>query len=153
MQAFAESCTIDTVEIDEEAIEVDYADARVDVSLRRAYPVRDRSRPAMVAGTRIAFFVPLVGDEQLLQCRPSTYLFDGGIDASYRDGALVFVFDRTVQDASKVRDEFQHGLDNLKKYLGWIAGEVDQYNAALETLVEQCISARREKDSPRQRHR
>ena len=142
---FLDKYTIDVVEIDEEGIEVDYGDAQVDVSHRFDYFVRDRSRPTMVSGTRIAFFVPFVGDEDLLRCRPSTYQLDGGVDASCRDGHLVFIFDRTLQDASNVRAEFQRSLDNLKKYLDRIAGEAGQYNTALGDLIDQCISSRREK--------
>lgn len=142
---FVETYTIDGVEIDEEGIEVDYGDARVDVGHRPDYFVRDRSRPAMVDGTRIAFFVPFVGSEQLLQCRPSTYALDGGIDALCRDGNLVFIYDRTRQDASKIGDEFQRDLERLRTYLRRVAGEVHQHNAALEDLVEQCITSRREK--------
>lgn len=142
---FVEIYTIDVVEIDEQGIEVDYGDARVDVRHRPDYFVRDRDRPAMVDGTRVAFFVPFVGSEQLLQCQPSTYTLDGGIDALCRDGNVVFIYDRTRQDASKIGDEFQRDLDRLRTYLSRVNGQVREHNAALVDLVDQCITSRREK--------
>lgn len=142
---FVESNTIDAIEIDEEGIEIEYGDAQVDIRHRFDYAVRDRSRPAMVVGTRIGFFVPFVGDQQLLQCRPSPFRLDGGIHASCRDGHLIFVFDRTAQDIADVGEEFQRSLDGLRSYLGWIRGDVSQYNQEIEGLIDQCISSRREK--------
>ena len=142
---FTDKYTVDSIVIAEDGIQSDYSDAQVDVSQRFNYAVRDRGRPAMVSGTRIAFFVPFTGDEQLLQCQPSTYSLDGGIRAIPKNGELVFLYDRTVSDLPGVRDEFEADLGSLKKYLNWIEADVRQHNEAVKSNIDQLIEARREK--------
>ena len=142
---FVAKYTVDPIEIDEDGIQSDYGDAQVDVSQRFNYVVRDRSRPAMVSGTRIAFFVPFTGDEQLLRCQPSSYLLDGGIRAIPKNGELVFLYDRTASDLPGVRDEFEADLGSLKKYLNWVEADVCQHDEAIKSSIDQLIEARREK--------
>ncbi|MCY3648442.1 MAG: hypothetical protein OXG40_01790 [Acidimicrobiaceae bacterium] len=142
---FIEKYTVDPIVIAEDDIQSDYSDAQVDVSQRIDYAVFDRSRPAMVPGTRIAFFVPFTGDEQLLQCRPSSYWLDGGIRALPKNGELVFLYDRTASDLPSVRDEFEADLGRLKKYLGQIEADVRQHNDAVKSSIDQLIEARRQK--------
>ena len=143
-QYFVEKYTVDPVRIDEEGIQADYGDAQVDVSHRFEYAVYDRSRPAFVTGTRIAFHVPFEGDKQLLDCHPSTTTSNPP-RATLRGSELVFTYDRTVPDTLKIGDEFRRDLANLKKYLGWVESDVNQFNGTIEEKASQFIFARRDK--------
>ena len=133
------------IEIDEDGIRIEYGDVQVDVSHRYSHMVGDRILPTRVTGTRFLYFVPTTGATSLLRCRPSTYSLDGGIDASYQDDELVFVYDRTSEEATGVGDEFKRDLKRLKQYLGWAAQDVRQHNQEIEEQIDRWLSARREK--------
>lgn len=143
-QYFVEKCTVDPVRINEENIQVNYGDTQVDVSQRFEYAVFDRSRPALVTGTRIAIFVPFEGDKELFYCQPSTMTYNPP-RATVRGSELAFVYDRTISDAASVRGEFDRDLKSLKQYLGWIERDVSKFNGSIEDKVSHFISARRDK--------
>ena len=143
-QYFVEKYTVNPVRIAEDEIQADYGDAQIDVSHRFDYAVFDRSQPSLVTGTRIAFYVPSDGDKQLLDCRPSTTTLNPP-RARLRGSELVFVYDRTVPDTSKIGAEFRRDLASLKQYLGWVERDVNQFNETIEEKASQYISARREK--------
>ena len=142
---FVQRFTVNAPVIDEDRIRTDYGDAKVDVSHHPDRYIRDRSRPAMVDGTQISYFIPFVGDSQLLRCKPSTYGVDGGLQAEYRNNEIVLVYSRTPQKTSEIKDAFRRDLDKLNNYLTWISNDVAQYNDALEALVDQRVSSRRDK--------
>ena len=141
---FVEKYEVEPIAIDESAIEVDYGDAKVDVSHRFEYAVFDRSSPTYVTGTRITFFVPFTGDPELFKCRPSTYNFNPP-RGDVRGNELVLVYDRTTQDVPNIGNEFEREKQNVKQYVSWIATEVEQFNSTIKTKVGQQISERREK--------
>ena len=141
---FLEKYTVEPVVIDETGIEIDYGDAQVDVSHRFEYMVSDRSTPTFVAGTRLTFFVPFSGDAELLKCQPSSFNLNPP-RGEVRGNQLVFVYDRTTQDAPAIEGEFERDRKNVKDYLGWISRDVGQFNATIEGKVSQHITARREK--------
>ena len=130
--------------IDESGINADYGDAQVDVSQRFEYVVSDRSRPLYIIGTRLTFYVPFTGDPQLFKCKPSEYNFNPP-RATVRNNELVFVYERTTQDAAAIEAEFERDRKNVKDYVGWVARDVEQFNAALRGKTCQYITARREK--------
>ena len=119
---------VEAAQIDESGINADYGDAQVDVSQRFEYAVFDRSRPLYITGTRLTFYVPFTGDPQLFKCRPSTYNLNPP-RATVRNNDLVFVYERTTQDAAAIEAEFERDRKNVKDYLGWIARDVEQFNA------------------------
>ena len=135
---------VEAAQIDESGINADYGDAQVDVSHRFEYAVLDRSRPLYITGTRLTFYVPFTGDPQLFKCRPSTYNLNPP-RATVRNNELVFVYERTTQDAAAIEAEFERDRKNVRDYLGWIAPDVEQFNATLRGKTSQYITARREK--------
>ena len=139
-----EKYIVEAPQIDESGINADYGDARVDISQRFEYAVFDRSRPRYIVGTRLTLYVPFTGDPQLFKCRPSTYNFNPP-RATVRSNELAFIYDRTTQDAPAIENEFERDRQNLKEYLGWIARDVEQFNATVRGKASQHITARREK--------
>ena len=141
---FFDKYRIDVIEIDESRIQADYGDTQVDVSHRFEYAVFDRSRPTYVTGTRITFYVPFSGDPQLFKCRPSTFNFNPP-RADVRGNELVFVYDRTIQDAPNIKNEFERDRKSVKDYVGWITSDVQKFNSTIRQQATQQIRGRREK--------
>ena len=104
----------------------------------------DRSRPAYVTGTRLIFNVPFTGDYKLFQFKPSSFNLNPPRAAVKKD-ELVFVYDRTAQDAQNIEVEFERDKENVKGYLEWIARDVEQFNSTIREKASQHIGARREK--------
>ena len=141
---FVEKYEVEPVVIDESRITVDYGDAQVDVSHRFGYAVFDRSRPTYVTGTRVTFFVPFSGDPNLFKCRPSMFNLNPP-RGEVRGSELVFVYDLTTQDVPNIGDAFEREQQNVKRYLSWIANEVEQFNSTIRQKASQQIATRREK--------
>ena len=136
--------TVEVAEIDESGINADYGDAKVDVSQRFEYAVLDRSRPLYITGTRLTFYVPFTGDQELFKCRPATFNLNPP-RAIVRNGELVFTYERTTQDAPDIETEFERDRKNVKDHLGWIARDVAPFNSTIREKANQHITARREK--------
>ena len=141
---FVEKYWIAPIEIDESGIQADYDDAQVDVSHRFEYAVFDRSRPTYVTGTRITFYVPFSGDPQLFKCRPSTHHLSPP-RATIRGNELLFVYDRTTQEAQNIRNEFERDIKIVKEDVVSIASDVQTFNSTIRQKATQLIRERREK--------
>ena len=141
---FVDKFGIAPPQIDEEAIQADYGDARVDVSNRFEYAAFDPSGPTYVTGTRVTFFIPFKGDAGLLKCKPATFYFNPP-RADLKTGELRMVYEGTTTDAPQIEPNFKRHLENLKEYLSWIARDVAPFNSTLREKVRQRIEARRDK--------
>ena len=141
---FVRKYNVEPIVIDESGITVDYGDAQVDVSNRFEYAVFDRSAPSFVAGTRFTFSVPFSGDPDLFKFRPST-ISSNPPRGVIRNGHLVLSYDLTPQDAQGIQDGFERDMENVKKYVNWVSGDVAQFNSTIRMTVTQQIEARREK--------
>ena len=141
---FVEKYKVESPAIDDSGIQTDYGDSQIDVSHRFDYAVFDRGRPTYVTGTRITFFVPFSGDAALFKYRPSTFSLNPPRGV-VRGNELVFVYDRTKQDASNIGTEFDRDLSNVQQNLSRIADQVRQFNSTIYTAASQQIAARRQK--------
>ena len=140
---FVEKYRVEPIVLDESAIQMDYGDARVDVSRRFEYGI-DRSGPYYVTGTRIVFYVPFEGDRSLFKCRPSTFKL-GSPRADVRGNELVFVYEGTTRDAQGVGKQFDRDLGSVQESLGWIASDVGRFNSTIRQSVSDQIGRRRDK--------
>ena len=141
---FVDKYRVEQIVLDESAIQMDYGDARVDVSRRFEYGIIERSRPHYVTGTRIAFYVPFEGDWHLFQYRPSTSRWSS-TRANIRVNELVFVYEGTTHDARDAGTQFEQDLNNLKANIGWIASDVERFNSTIRENVSDAIDKRRTK--------
>jgi hypothetical protein len=130
--------------LDEQAIQVDQTATKVDVSQDRNRFFHDRSQPFYVEGTAITYYVPFEGDKDLFKCKPSTFTTTLP-SAKVTDGQIAFEYVITDHDVEKVKAQFKHDLEEVKKYLGWIENDVAPYNNQLKGNARSCIDARREK--------
>lgn len=141
---FVEKYRVEPLVIDESGIQVDYGDTQIDVSRRVEYAGFGRSEPIHVTGTRITFFVPFSGDPELFKYRPSTFILIS-LRGVVRANELVFVYDRTTQEALNIKSEFDRELQSVQQHLSWISDQVEQFNSTIRPKVSQQIGARREK--------
>ena len=141
---FVEKYRVETLVLDESAIQVDYGDAQVDVSHRFEYAIFDRSRPHYVAGTRIVFYVPFEGDRALFKCQASRFMLSSP-RAEVRGNELVFVYEGTTRDARGVKEQFDRDLSSVQGGLEWIASDVNRFNSTIRENVSGRIDQRRNK--------
>ena len=139
-----EKYKVEPIVIDEPGIQVDYGDARIDVSNMFQYAVFDRDTPTFVSGTRVTFFVPFSGDPNLFKYRPSTFNFNPP-RGMVRGNELVLVYERTTQDATGIRKEYERDIDSVKTYLSWVSRDVEQFSSSIRAKASQRIEDRRNK--------
>lgn len=144
VQYLTEKHRIDSINIDEASIQMDYGDAQIDVSgdFRRA--IFDRSEPFYITGTRVTFYVPFTGDSKLFHCRPSTYSLNLP-RATVRSNEIVFTYDLTNEQASAVGDAFERDFKNVKVHVKRVAADVETFNSSLPGNASQRMNDRRDK--------
>ena len=140
----AEKHRINPIVIDESGIQADYGDAKIEVSGDHRRMIFDRSRPFYITGTRVTFYVPFTGDSELFKCQPSTYSLSMP-RATIKTNELVFIYDLTNDQASKVADMFERDLKTTQEHVQRVTADVDNFNKALPEDAGQKLSARREK--------
>jgi len=134
---------VESIQLDESGITVDQDEAHIDVSGDSDRYIRDRSRPFHVKGTSNVFYVPFTGEADLFYCQPSTTTSltpTGHIEGN----ELVLKYDTTEHDPEKLKNQFDQDLTLIKRYLGWIEGQVTSFNSSLEARAEQIVNNRRE---------
>ncbi|MCL5611863.1 MAG: hypothetical protein M1485_04820 [Chloroflexi bacterium] len=123
-------------------ISVDQAEAKVDVSRDQSRIIYDRSGPFYLDGTRITFFVPYVGDKNLLYCRASTVNYNPP-RAVVTKTEIQFFYDRLDHNAEAVKSSFDSDFYNLKQHLSWTEKDVNQFNEQLTQKIRQRLDSRR----------
>ncbi|MEK0326200.1 MAG: hypothetical protein QQN63_10910 [Nitrosopumilus sp.] len=141
---FEQEYKIDIPRIDEENIEVDYGDAKINVAGRFDYLTLDDGTPVYVTGTRVSFYLPFEGDADLFRCKPSTFNSNPP-RGRVAGNKIVLTYERTDQDAAQFKSDFDRDLSNIQQYLGWIARDVESFNSSVNSKAKQTIEARREK--------
>lgn len=141
---FVEKFTVEPPKLNEAGIQADYGDAKIDVSRRFEYAAFGSESSVYVTGTKLTFYIPFEGDQNLFKCRPSTFNYNPP-RADVRNGELCMVYERTASDVSNIQSEFKRELENLKEYLSWITRDVTPFNTSVLGKARQRIEARREK--------
>jgi hypothetical protein len=137
------------VEIREDLMERESEEVEVYVN---ASIYRDYS--GHVPGLRITIIVPYIGNPYLLQCKPISrtsmppraQLSSSRHDAF--DGSLKLVFERpsdSLGDGQEIKQSINREIENIKKYLGFVRNDLEQYDLKLEGTIRQAIEQRRER--------
>ena len=144
VQYFVSEYQIEAVNILDQQISVDQAEAKIDISRDQSRLIYDRSEPFYISGTRVTFFVPFEGDKNLIYCRASTFSYNPP-RAFVSEKELQFVFDRLDHNAEGVKSAFDSELGNFKQHLEWANRDATQFNSQLPHKIRQKIEQRREK--------
>lgn len=140
----ASKLVVSPIELLEDKISVSVADVKVDVRHDFNRVVIDRSRPAYVDGVEVTYHLPLVGEMELLHCRPNTFTHDPPRAVIHSSNELTFPYDQANRDVSATKHRFAEDLGSLKQWVLWVNEQVAQYNASLEARVRQRVERRRQ---------
>jgi len=141
---FEQKFRIEVPRLRESEITVEQSETDVDVSQDPLRAIFDRSRPFYIKGTKVRFFIPFDGDQELFRFRPETFTLNPP-QGSIAAGQLILAFTRTEYDANDVRSAFDSSLGGIRQYLGWIEPSVSTFNISLRDKARQRIDTRRQK--------
>jgi hypothetical protein len=124
---FQDKFGIELPVLDEDNRRLRQSEARVDVRYDLMRFIEDKSQPVYVPGTRYEIIVPFTGEEIFFRCRPSTTSTTYP-EAQIKNGAVVFIYDRTDHNAEAIKAAYESDLNKLKKYLGWVVRDAAGFN-------------------------
>lgn len=136
-----EEFKIELPEIKEDAI---YQNKPTDTKIRysgRGYYGRSNT----VDGTKYTLIIPFKGDSTMFGIFPSTFLSVlpyGNVEAN----ELKIVYEVPVgQDASRIKIDFDSNLATIKKYMDFLAKDVNDFNGKLEPSIKARLERRKDK--------
>lgn len=134
---------LDAPEIKEEDIEVEQSDTKIDVS-HDSMRLSFGPGPHEVPATKFTYYVPFVGDPDLLEFQPSSFNTVWAY-AEVRGNNLIIEVD--VEDVTRVNPDhqMQGELNRIKQYLGWVTQDVSPFNNGLEERIRTSLATRKEK--------
>jgi hypothetical protein len=116
----------------------------VDVSQDWNRIISDRSRPFMMRGTRVTFFVPFDGDASVLDLTPSSFTTvfpEGRVNGT----EILIDYTGVGVDAQRVKGQFEGNLNQIERYLVWATKDVETFNEGLLSRIQSGVAARRAK--------
>lgn len=144
--AIVNEFTLDVPAIDEDGAHVDYGEQQIDVSQDPMRFIMDRSRPFLIAGTRITFIVPFTGDRELLEIQPQTFSFSLGRSKGELIGNEIhFTFSGPNLNGNAIRNEFQNELAQIQQNLTTLRRALEQHNSELPANVRREVQQRKAK--------
>ena len=130
--------------IKDDEIHAENSEVQVDISRDFSRDVINRSRPHFVLGTRTKIIIPFEGDAEYFDIQPSawttTYPY-----AEINKNEIILTYDQAQANAQQVKSAYERTLADIKKYLGWLSDNVNQFNEEIKPLIRQHISQRKEK--------
>ena len=137
----ASELVIAPIELHEDQLSVSTCDAKVDVSYDRRRLIVGPG-PHYVDGLEVTYNLPFSGDPDLFNYRPNRYTYNPP-RAVLRAGELTFPYDSANRDVAGTKASFDEDLTTIKKWLGWQASQIAEYNTSLEDRVRRAVIARR----------
>jgi hypothetical protein len=105
----------------------------------------DRSRPALVPGTRYEFSIHFTGDATLFNMRAATFSVNPPREL-VKGNYIVFRYERTDHNVEALKVEYERDLSAVKTALGWVRSDVELFNTSLNlitaqrrTIVDPCL--------------
>ena len=129
--------------LDEDKAYISYREVNKDVSGDPMRLILDRSVPHCVKATEITFSIPFRGDQNLFKFRPATHTLNPP-RGQIRGKEIQLIFTRTDGNADAVKAEYQQGLENIKKYLGWLEESTSDFNSKVGQQVQGLLKQRRQ---------
>ena len=140
-EQLVEEFKIELPEIKEDAI---YQNKPSDTKIR--YSGRGNyERSTSVDGTKYTLIIPFIGDSTMFGIFPSAFLsvLPYGIIES---DELKVVYEVPVgQDASRIKADFDNNLGTIKKYLEFLAKDINDFNGKLEPSIKARLERRKDK--------
>ena len=141
---FEQQYKVHPPQLREDEITVEQHETDVDVSRDPLRSIPGLHGPVYVKGTKVQYFIPYEGDQELFKCQPSRFSFSpprGRIEA----GEITLTFVLLEHNVNKVKTEFERALTQIEDHLEWINSDVSQFNATLRDKIRRHIENRRQK--------
>ena len=127
---FEAEFTIEVPMLDVINTEVDQKETQIDVRNDPMRMIRDRSRPALVAGTRIDVEVPFAGDPAIFGIQPTMYTLNPP-RAQIRGSKLTFNIEGTNLSPEAVKQEIENTINSIQSCLTNLRTNADALNSQL----------------------
>lgn len=98
-----------------------------------------------VERTVVRYIIPVEGDTNILNCRPSTILSSGSGHFHISHGCVYTDILVLEEDSEKVKREFENRKDSLVKMLGFLEKDIRAYNNSLPETIRSIFAGRKEK--------
>jgi hypothetical protein len=121
---------------------IDQHEAQVDVRNDPMRFVIDRSRPALVPGFTVTYFVPYTGDKWLWETRSSQFTLNPP-SAKVTDSEVVLEYTLPGSDIAPTKGYYDRAVTTIQEWIGFQKGQIDTYNAQLRQKMVSLISSRR----------
>jgi len=120
----------------------DHQEVKVDVRHDQMRWIKDRSRPALVAGERMEVRIPFEGESELFYARANAFTMNPP-RAFIEKNELVLQYDMPADQAGNVRPLVDKTLTEIEQHLEWQRGMIDAHNRSLPTAAAEAIERRR----------
>ena len=119
-------------------------EAKIDVSGRIEYDVRDRDRPLHVPGYFVIVAIPFKGDGVLFDLKPSSFNYNPP-RGRVSDSSVLISFQGVNMDAQRTREEIDDSIKQIGQYLEWIRTDCSSWKARVANVAGQCVQHRKER--------
>ena len=119
-------------------------EAKIDVSGRFEYDIRDRGQPLYIAGSFVTVAIPFEGDGDLLKFKASTYSLNpprGRVSGS----SVLISFRGVEMNAQRTREEIDATAGKIDQHLEYISNDCAGWNGRVTSVAEQCVRDRKER--------
>lgn len=134
---------LDSLNINEEGIEVEQADTEIDVS-HDTMRLFTTPGPHYVRGFKFTYYIPFSGDPDLFKCRPSTYSLMLPY-AEIRGNNLIIEVDVENPETTDPDSQMQGELNRIKQSANQVNEDIAPFNNTLEGRVRTELQARKDK--------
>lgn len=139
-----EPLAIEPLVLHDDQMQMDHAEAQVDVTGRFDYDV-GRGGRVQTAGHRLAFYLPFTGDSGLWKLRPnmwSTGMPRGDVDP--RRSVLTMAFTNTANtESERYQRDLESALQSIRQMIAAQTQMLAQYHASLDSRIRAVIGQRR----------
>jgi alanine-alpha-ketoisovalerate/valine-pyruvate aminotransferase len=140
-EQLVEEFKIELPEIKEDAI---YQNKPSDTKIR--YSGRGNyGRSSSVDGTKYTLIIPFTGDSTMFGIFPSSFLSVLPYGTIESDELKVIYEVPVGQDASRIKADFDNNLGTIKKYLEFLAKDINDFNGKLEPSIKARLERRKDK--------
>ena len=145
MTYLVEKYTLDAPRILRDQLHIESeGEAKIDVSGRFEYDIRERGEPFRVAGSFVTVAIPFEGDGDLFDFKASTYSLNpprGRVSGS----SVLISFQGVELDAQRTREQIDATVGKIEQHLEYIRNDCNGWNARVSSVAEQCVRHRKER--------
>ena len=119
-------------------------DIDIDVSQDPMRAVFDRDQPCYVKGVAVTVSIPFGGDGTFFRYTPSPYTMNPP-RGEVVDQEVQLKFQQIEHDSEELGREISRRTGDIKQYLGWVKGNIDNFNKDIEPFIRDALRQRKQK--------